>query len=185
MKALNRFKSVLAICILQFAICNIITAQTTTALDDYIISKMKHENVPGLAFSLIKDGKITLSKGYGYANIDGDIPFTQNTINAEVASISKTVTATAVMKLWEQGYFQLDDPINNYLPFAVVNPYFPSTAITFRMLLSHTSSLGFEAGSPADDASWNYEITNLFGRPGMSESLGSFLQNLYVPGGTQ
>ncbi len=58
-----------------------------------------------------------------------------------IASISKTITATAVMQLWEQGLFELDDDVNDYLPFNVRNPNHPDVPITFRMLLTHTSSI--------------------------------------------
>jgi CubicO group peptidase (beta-lactamase class C family) len=58
-----------------------------------------------------------------------------------LASISKTVTTVAVLQLWEQGRFGLDDDVNAYLPFRVVNPHFPDVPITFRMLLTHTSSI--------------------------------------------
>src|SRR5947207_5389856 len=88
-------------------------AQTATALDNYILQQMSNTHVPGLSVSIIRNGKIVWAKGYGYADIDKDIPFTPNTINAEIASISKTVTADAVMKLWEQGLFQLDADVNN------------------------------------------------------------------------
>src|SRR5262249_17019716 len=58
-----------------------------------------------------------------------------------LASISKTVTAVALMQLYEQGRFGLDDPIDTNLGRLVRNPNFPSVPITYRMLLSHTSSI--------------------------------------------
>jgi CubicO group peptidase (beta-lactamase class C family) len=58
-----------------------------------------------------------------------------------LASISKTITGTALMQLWEDGWFELDDPINDYLPFSVYNPNHPGQEITFRQLMTHTSSL--------------------------------------------
>lgn len=77
---------------------------------------------------------------YGYANIALQDSVKASTIFM-LASISKTVTASALMQLWEQGRFQLDDSINAYLPFSIRNPYFPSIAITFRHLLTHSSSI--------------------------------------------
>jgi CubicO group peptidase (beta-lactamase class C family) len=152
-------------------------AQTTTPLDAYVLDKMKDKNyIPGLGFSLIKNEKIALAKGYGYADLNKDIPFTPNTIMSEIASISKTVTATAVMKLWEQGLFQLDDPINNYLPFAVKNPYYSNTPITFRMLLCHKSSIHTNEQEP---------ISILYVQPpGTGMSLQNYLQNRLVAGGS-
>ena len=162
--------------LILFCLCFVVTficnAQTTSALDNYILNKLHDAPIPGLAFALIKDGKIALTKGYGFADVDKDIPFTPNTIQHEVASISKIVTATAVMKLWEQGRFQLDDPINNYLPFPVINPSYSGTAITFRMLLCHTSSIA------GNDVDLNYGYVP----PGTEQELGNFLYDVLTPG---
>ncbi|MEP7171524.1 MAG: serine hydrolase domain-containing protein, partial [Bacteroidota bacterium] len=146
--------------------------QSKTSLDKFILNSMANHHIPGLAASIIKDGKIVWTKGYGYANIEKNIPFTSNTANAELASISKTIAATALMKLYEQGAFQLDDPINNYLPFAVINPYFPNVPITFHMLLNHRSSIN------------DYNLAySPYLAPGTSGSLSDFLQSILVPGG--
>src|SRR5262249_55588363 len=142
----------------------LVNAQTTTPLDAFILKYMKDNNLPGVGVAIVKDGKLALAKGYGYADIDKDIPYTANTIQ-EIASISKPVTATALMKLWEQGLFQLDEPIDSYLPFTVRNPNFPAVPITFRMLLNHTSSIVHNA-------------------PGAAMPLGLFLQNFLSPGGS-
>ena len=151
-------------------------AQISTVVDDYVLNKMKDFHIPGLAFTLIKDGKIAMTKGYGYADFYKDIPFTPNTIQHQIASISKMVTATAVMKLWEDGLFQLDDPINNYLPFPVTNPYYPALPITFRMLLNHTSSIISEVNS----SRYPGTIEPL----GPYLPLGPFLQSIF-PGGNR
>lgn len=63
-----------------------------------------------------------------------------------IASVSKMVTAMGVMKLIEQGKLDLDSDISRYLGYSLRNPSFPTTAITLRMLLSHTSSLRDGAG---------------------------------------
>ena len=56
-----------------------------------------------------------------------------------IASISKTFTNTAVMQLRDAGHFELDDDVNEYLPFPVRNPRHPDAPITIRQLLTHTS----------------------------------------------
>ena len=58
-----------------------------------------------------------------------------------IASISKTFTATAVMQLWEKELIQLDADIHLYLPFHVRNPRHPEIPITIKQLLTHTSSI--------------------------------------------
>lgn len=148
-------------------------AQTSNAFDDYVLRTMKDYTIPGIGLSLIKDGKIVFVKGYGYADIDKDIPYTPNTIQSEIASISKIIVSTAAMKLWEHGSFKLDDPVNNYLSFSIRNPFYPNTPITFRMLLNHTSSV-----APND-----LQTSEPIYAPGTSQELGSYLNDLLVPGG--
>ena len=102
---------------------------------------MKAQRVPGLAACIVKGGKIVWSKGYGWANIKKRVAMDPNHTIQNIASISKTVTATAVMQLWEKGKFRLDDDVNKYLPFSVRNPSHPDEPISFRMLLTHRSSI--------------------------------------------
>jgi CubicO group peptidase (beta-lactamase class C family) len=111
-----------------------------TDIDSLLKSVMIAYRIPGMAACAIKGGSITWEGYYGLANVQNQDSVRQNTTFA-VASISKTVTATALMQLWEHGRFQLDDSINAYLPFVVRNPKHPSAAITFRHLLSHVSSI--------------------------------------------
>lgn len=110
------------------------------SLDEFITSMMETSHLPGLAACIVKNNGIAWSKGYGWANIEQRIPMTPDTL-MNIGSISKTITATAIMQLWEEGKFQLDDDINNHLPFAVKNPFHPNEPITFRQLLTHTSSI--------------------------------------------
>lgn len=156
----------------------VLNAQTITPPDDYILDQMRVLKIPGVVATLIKDGKVAFTKGYGLADIDKDIPYTPNTIQG-IMSISKPVTATAIMKLWEQNEFELDDPINDYLPFPVINPFYPNTPITFRMLLSHTSSVN--RGLHLVNGS--LQVLSQFPQ-GTAPALGSFLQSYFVPGGS-
>jgi CubicO group peptidase (beta-lactamase class C family) len=109
-------------------------------MDEFISNKMKAAHVPGLAVGIVKQDRIARVQGYGWANIERQIPMTPETV-INIGSITKTVTATALMQLWEQGKFALEDDINHYLPFPVRNPFHPKTAITFQHLLTHTSSI--------------------------------------------
>ena len=77
------------------------------------------------------------------------------------------------MQLWERGLFNLDDDINNYLfPLSVRNPYYPDSAITFRMLMTHTSTI---------HDNWSMLPPWVSGDHPMS--LGDFVQQYLVPGG--
>ncbi len=108
--------------------------------DSFITSIMQTEHIPGLSACAISDGEVIWSGNYGHANIAQDIEPTDSTIYV-LCSISKTFVAVALMQLWEDGLFGLDDDISQYLPWEVHNPYYPSSPITFRMLMTHTSGI--------------------------------------------
>ncbi len=94
--------------------------------------------VPGMAVGILnKDG--LQWDGY-YGTYNGTDAVTEDTIFM-VASVSKTVVGTAAMQLWEQGAFDLDDDINDYLSFEVQNPHNPAEPITFRQLMTHRSTI--------------------------------------------
>jgi len=112
----------------------------STGLDSLIQAEMEARHIPGVATCAIKNGGIIWSTGHGWAHIEDSIPVTDTTLFM-LASVSKTVTAVALMQLWEQNVFDLDDDINDYLPFEIHNPNYPDSAITFRHLLTHTSSI--------------------------------------------
>jgi len=101
---------------------------------------MRLGKFPSVSACIIKNDSIVWYEGYGKAKLFPRKEPTPDTIYP-VGSISKTVTATAIMQLYEKGYFDLDDDINDYIDFDVRNPKFPDNPITFRMLLSHHSSL--------------------------------------------
>ncbi|UCB58342.1 MAG: beta-lactamase family protein [Thermoplasmatales archaeon] len=101
---------------------------------------MKLARFPSISACIINDNQVIWSKGYGYYDLKNKKEATSDTIYI-IASITKTIVGTALMQLWEQELFDLDEDVNNYLPFSLRNPNFPDEPITFRMLLSHTSSL--------------------------------------------
>jgi CubicO group peptidase (beta-lactamase class C family) len=114
--------------------------QPNTKLDSAILAEMTKYNIVGTSAAFVQDGKVIWSNGYGWADLEREKLVTPDTI-FRVASISKSITATALMQLWEKGKFGLDDDISNYLGFNIRNPKYPNDKITFRMLLTHTSSL--------------------------------------------
>ncbi|HIJ74386.1 MAG TPA: beta-lactamase family protein [Candidatus Hydrogenedentes bacterium] len=112
----------------------------TEDLDAFIECQMERANLPGLAACIVKEGEIVWARGYGWADLEAAVPVEADTLFL-AASVSKLVTGTALMQLCEDGLLNLDDDINGYLPFDVRNPFHPDAAITFRMLLTHTSSI--------------------------------------------
>ena len=112
----------------------------SVGLDSFIIGQMTQHHIPGLAACIVKKNQIIWTGNYGWAYINLNIPIYDSTL-FQIASVSKTVTGVALMKLYERGRFNLNDNINNYLPFTVRNPFYPDSIITFKMLLTHTSSI--------------------------------------------
>ncbi len=119
---------------------------------DYAIDQAIAEQVmPGAVVFVARKGKIVKHEAYGYAARYTDADFTemeqpiemQKDTIVDMASISKLFTATAVMQLWDQGMFDLDDPVADYIPEFAVNG---KESVTIRQLLTHTS--GF-APSPS------------------------------------
>lgn len=125
------------------------TTGPSDGLEAFIAEQMSVGPIPGLAVAVLKDGRLDWAKGYGFADLERRIQMTPDSI-LNIGSVSKTVTATAVMHLWEAGRFKLDDDINDYLDFNVRNPHFPESPITFRQLLTHRSSI--KDGKAYDDS---------------------------------
>lgn len=100
------------------------------------------ERLAGFAVSVFSKDSIIYMNGFGYSNKHENVPYTINT-QQYIASISKTTIGIAVMKAKELDLLNLDDPINKYLPFEVVNPNHTNVDITIRHLATHTSSLDY------------------------------------------
>ena len=114
--------------------------ENDTNLDTFISWCLWTARIPGLAAAIVKDGRIAWHKNYGYSRIYLRNPVTDETL-FQLASVSKTVVAVALMQVWEEGGIDLDADVNTYLPFQVKSPLYPDTPITARMLMTHTSTI--------------------------------------------
>lgn len=124
-------------------------------LDDFFLKKMSEHHVPGAAIVIIKDDKIIFSKGYGYANIEEEVPINPKETVFRVASVSKVFTITGIMQLEEQGLISINNDVNKYLKnFQIENNY--EEPIKIQYLLTHTD--GFET---RDLATFVQDPTNI------------------------
>jgi len=108
---------------------------------------MVKDKIPGLSLALVDRDGILWAAGFGYTDYDRKTPVTTDTIFA-ICSMSKTITAVAVMAAVQDGLLDLDVPIIEYFPQFTVNSRFeenPHKKITLRHLLSHTSGIAHEA----------------------------------------
>jgi len=118
----------------------LITSTNDVIFQKLILGFMKLANFPAISAAVVKEDEFLWADGFGRCDIENQKDSTENSIYL-VASISKTFTATAIMQLCEKGLFELDDDVNDYLPFNLRNPNHPEEPITFRMLLAHQSSI--------------------------------------------
>jgi CubicO group peptidase (beta-lactamase class C family) len=147
--------------------------ETNMPLDNFIEQKMKEAGIVGLGASVITHHTVRWTKGYGFADKDKQVPFLPTTI-INVGGISKTVLGFCLLKAVEENKLSLDEDINVYLPFKVINPFFPGDIITLRQLASHSACIA--------DQHAVYDSTYVFGNDS-PEPLGSFLENYFVPSG--
>ena len=119
------------------------TIQKVLDTADATVEKtLKDYNLPGLGVGIVYQGKMIYAKGAGQANVAKNIPVTPDTV-FRIASVSKTFAAVGLMQLWEQGKFDLHDPINDYLvDYKVQHRRQNAPPITFHHLLTHTAGLG-------------------------------------------
>ena len=124
---------------------------------------------PGMTVAVARHGQLVYFKSFGFADIQTRKPVESDSI-FRIYSMTKPVTATAVMILFEEGKFMLDEPVSKYIPaFKNVTVYRPegssestkpSREITIRDLLRQTSGLGY--GWEDDPVSQAYQKANLF-----------------------
>jgi CubicO group peptidase (beta-lactamase class C family) len=112
-------------------------------LEATLKTEVTSNELTSVSYCVVKNDRILHSKALGFADKENARLATDST-RYLIASVSKTITAVAIMKLVEQNLIGLDDDINQYLSFSVRNPSFPNDRITLRMLLSHRSSISDE-----------------------------------------
>ncbi len=132
------------------------SAERLTRIDALCQNAVAHDDVPGIVALVARRGKIVYYKGFGMADNAAHRELKRDDI-FRIASQTKAITATAVMMLWEEGKFRLDDPISKFIPdfknpqvlkdfhYADTN-YTTEPAkseITIRHLLTHTSGIGY------------------------------------------
>jgi len=132
-----------------------ISPERLARIDQMCKEAITEGQVPGIVSLVARDGKIVHWKAYGMADNEKNRQLKRDDI-FRIASQTKAITSTAVMMLWEEGKFRLDDPVSKYIP-EFKNPQVLSSfkyndttwtgtpankEITIRHLLTHTSGIG-------------------------------------------
>lgn len=119
-------------------------------IDKIFAEHAKQNHIPGLAYGIVVDGKLVIAGNYGYTDIDKKIPVTSSSV-FRIASMSKSFTAMAILKLRDEGKLRLDDPAELYIPElkGLKYPTADAPLITIRHLLTHGA--GFPEDNPWGD----------------------------------
>lgn len=111
------------------------------SLDTYINREMKRWQLPGMAVAIVKDGKVLMMKGYGYADLKAKTPATEQTV-FQIASNSKAFTGTSLALLEHYGKLNLNDKVKTFLPYFKMQEDWKTKEITIADVLSHR--IGYE-----------------------------------------
>ena len=130
--------------VILFSINSISLSQETRnkLFDEYLNQYLQIKNVPSISAGLLEKGEIKWFNGLGKADLENDVPISISSLY-RIASISKPITAVAVLQLWERGLISLDSDVRTYIPT------FPEKKFKFtvRQLLNHTSGIrNYKAG---------------------------------------
>ena len=151
-----------------------------TRIDEWLERLITEQKIPGAIVMLVKDGQVAYHKAYGYRDLGTKVPQQPDDI-FRIASQTKAITSLAVMMLYEEGRFQLDDAIGTYLPafkeqvvltkFNAADSSYESKPtrrrITIRQLLTHTSGLDYaDIGSDELKAIYAKAGITALGNPG-------------------
>ncbi|MBN1224711.1 MAG: serine hydrolase [Candidatus Aminicenantes bacterium] len=114
---------------------------------EFVKKLMDEWKVPGIAVTIVKDGKIIYAEGFGYRDVARKLPVTPKTLFA-IGSTSKAFTATGMGILVDQGKLDWDKPVREYLPTFKLKDPFATDGMTPRDLVCHRSGL------PRHDFAW-------------------------------
>jgi CubicO group peptidase (beta-lactamase class C family) len=123
-------------------------ASAITLYEIWVREQMAYRHQPGLSVGIVHDQELVWARGFGVADVAAQRPAAADTVY-RIGSVSKTVTATALMLLRDAGKLLLDDPVRSHLPwFEYRNPFPDGAEVTVWHLLTHTSGLPRESAFP-------------------------------------
>jgi CubicO group peptidase (beta-lactamase class C family) len=118
----------------------ITSSPTNDALTLKLDSIYKQGPIIGFSVAVVNLEGVIYNEGFGHADIVNNKKYTPQTTQ-NIGSISKTFIGISLLKAQEMALLKLDDNVNSYLPFKVINKKHPETTITIRQLATHTSSI--------------------------------------------
>ena len=133
-----------------------VSSERLDRIDSYLNKAIEKNQIPGAVALIRRNNKIIYNKAFGYSDVENKIMYSTDDI-FRIASMTKAVTSLAVLMLWEEGEFNLDDPIEKYIPefkdLKVLTDFNETDStylskpaenkISIRHLLTHTSGIGY------------------------------------------
>jgi CubicO group peptidase (beta-lactamase class C family) len=155
------------------------SSERLSRIDKFITEQVDKKNIPGAVVLIARNGKVVMYKAFGYDEMEKKLPLKKDQI-FRIASQTKAITSVAAMMLWEEGKFNLEDPVSMYIP-EFKNPTVLKTynekdstytsepakkEITIRQLITHTSGIGYASiGSK--------EMKGIYGKAGVPSGVGN------------
>jgi CubicO group peptidase (beta-lactamase class C family) len=151
-------------------------------IDRWVERLIATQRIPGASALVVKDGRIVYEKAWGVRDVETRVPLRPDDL-FRIASQTKAITSVAVMLLWEEGRFGLDEPVGTYLPafkeHTILTRFNPADSsyeskptrrrITIRQLLTHTSGLDYaDIGSDEFKAIYAKAGITAWGKEGAS-----------------
>lgn len=150
-KRLSSIILIIAIVLLHFNSMKVsatqleIPTERLKKVDEYIQRQFKEANIVGGTYAIVQKGKIVAAKGIGMSDIKMEKKATPETVYA-AASVTKALTATAILQLQEQNKLSINDPVQKYIPWFTYKDKEKSKEITIKHLLTHSPGINrFEA----------------------------------------
>jgi len=128
-----------------------LSSEKSTKIEQAVTAFMSRLNVPGLSIAVVIDNQLRWQQGYGLADVENFVPAKAATVY-RLASVSKPITAIAVMQLVDRGKIDLDAPVQKYVPSFPKKTY----PVTIRDLLRHTSGIRHYKGDEEETSTRHY-----------------------------
>lgn len=115
------------------------------AIEAAVAKFMASTHVPGVSIAVVENGEYEWANGFGLADVENNSPASEHTLY-RLGSISKSLTATGAMELWERGKLDLDAPVQKYCPAFPQRPW----PLTTREVMGHLGGIRHYKGGPDD-----------------------------------
>jgi serine beta-lactamase-like protein LACTB len=123
-----------------------LSPEKRTQIETAVSKFMASTHVPGVSVAVVENGEYEWASGFGLADVENNTPASEHTL-FRLASISKSLTATAAMQLWERGKLDLDAPVQKYCPAFPQKPW----PITTREVMGHLAGIRHYKSGSQDD----------------------------------